>query len=151
MRNNAQQVIPAAYCLHHTAVEACSDECHDNAKNKVVKEGYHSVTVTTSRGKVVTGIKVRQTDRELILRGGGPAGEDEETLRADLLDLALLWTDADVRQAPQERAAGICTFARLTDSISGKIRICSTPAESAAAMVVVARRISRTTTTRPSR
>jgi serine/threonine protein kinase/tetratricopeptide (TPR) repeat protein len=44
-------------------------------------------------------------DRELILRGGGPAGEDEEVLRADLLDVALLWTDGDVRQAPQDRAA----------------------------------------------
>jgi putative heme-binding domain-containing protein len=42
--------------------------------NKVVKEGYHSMTVTTSKGKVFTGIKVRQTDKELILR----TGEDQE-------------------------------------------------------------------------
>ena len=42
--------------------------------NKVVKEGFHSVTVTTAKGKVFTGIKVRQTDRELVLR----TGEDRE-------------------------------------------------------------------------
>jgi putative heme-binding domain-containing protein len=42
--------------------------------NKVIKEGFHSVTVTTTKGKVLTGIKVRQTERELILR----TGEDRE-------------------------------------------------------------------------
>jgi putative heme-binding domain-containing protein len=42
--------------------------------NKAIKEGYHSVTVTTAKGKVITGIKVRQTERELILR----TGEDRE-------------------------------------------------------------------------
>ncbi len=36
--------------------------------NKAVKEGYHSVVVATDDGKVVTGIKVRQTDTELIVR-----------------------------------------------------------------------------------
>ncbi|HEY1861196.1 MAG TPA: HEAT repeat domain-containing protein, partial [Gemmataceae bacterium] len=36
--------------------------------NKVIKEGYHAVTVTTTKGKVLTGIKVRQTEKELILR-----------------------------------------------------------------------------------
>lgn len=36
--------------------------------NKAVKEGYHSVVVQTTDGKVVTGIKVRQTDNSLLLR-----------------------------------------------------------------------------------
>jgi putative heme-binding domain-containing protein len=36
--------------------------------NKAVKEGYHSVVVATDDGKVITGIKVRQSDTELIVR-----------------------------------------------------------------------------------
>ncbi|MBC8113212.1 MAG: sorbosone dehydrogenase, partial [Candidatus Saccharimonas sp.] len=36
--------------------------------NKQVKEGYHSVVVATDDGKVITGIKLRQTDTELLLR-----------------------------------------------------------------------------------
>jgi putative heme-binding domain-containing protein len=36
--------------------------------NKAVKENYHALVVTTDEGRVFTGIKVRQTDTELILR-----------------------------------------------------------------------------------
>lgn len=36
--------------------------------NKAVKEGYHSVVVQTDDGKVITGIKLRQTDSDLLLR-----------------------------------------------------------------------------------
>ena len=36
--------------------------------NKNVKEGYQSVVVTTDQGKVLTGIKLRQTDTDLLLR-----------------------------------------------------------------------------------
>jgi putative heme-binding domain-containing protein len=36
--------------------------------NKAVKEGYHSVVVQTDDGKVITGIKVRQTDNDLLVR-----------------------------------------------------------------------------------
>lgn len=36
--------------------------------NKAVKEGYHSVVVQTDDGKVITGVKVRQTDADLLLR-----------------------------------------------------------------------------------
>jgi putative heme-binding domain-containing protein len=36
--------------------------------NKAIKENYHSLVVTTREGKIVTGIKVRQTDRDLVLR-----------------------------------------------------------------------------------
>jgi putative heme-binding domain-containing protein len=48
--------------------------------SKQIKENYHSVVVSTSEGKVLTGVKVRQTDRELILRDA----EDREV--AVLLD-----------------------------------------------------------------
>ncbi|HWE38986.1 MAG TPA: PVC-type heme-binding CxxCH protein [Isosphaeraceae bacterium] len=36
--------------------------------NLAVKEGYHSVVVGTEDGRVVTGIQVRQDDKELVLR-----------------------------------------------------------------------------------
>ncbi len=36
--------------------------------NKAVKEGYHATLVTTSAGKLYSGIKVRQTAAELVLR-----------------------------------------------------------------------------------
>jgi putative heme-binding domain-containing protein len=76
--------------------------------NKVIKEGYHSLTVTTTKGKVLTGIKVRQSDKELILRdkddrevgipldaideqrpGGSlmPEGLTDPLTRAELVDL----------------------------------------------------------------
>jgi putative heme-binding domain-containing protein len=43
--------------------------------NKAVKEGYHSLTVTTKKGKIITGIKLRQAGGELVLR----TAEDQET------------------------------------------------------------------------
>jgi putative heme-binding domain-containing protein len=36
--------------------------------NKAVKENYHSTVVATNRGQIVTGIKVRETKDELVLR-----------------------------------------------------------------------------------
>jgi putative heme-binding domain-containing protein len=36
--------------------------------SKQIKENYHSLVVATNEGKVLTGVKVRQTDRDLILR-----------------------------------------------------------------------------------
>ncbi|MGE3315892.1 MAG: PVC-type heme-binding CxxCH protein [Planctomycetaceae bacterium] len=36
--------------------------------NKHVKENYHTLVIQTDEGKVLTGIKVRQTDSELVLR-----------------------------------------------------------------------------------
>jgi putative heme-binding domain-containing protein len=36
--------------------------------NKQVKENYHAVAVATNDGRIYTGIKVRQTDGELVLR-----------------------------------------------------------------------------------
>jgi putative heme-binding domain-containing protein len=76
--------------------------------NKAIKENYHSTVVTTKDGKLVTGIKVRQTDRELILRdaedrevavplavideqGNGPSlmpeGQADPLTRTELVDL----------------------------------------------------------------
>ena len=43
--------------------------------NKAVKENYHAIAVITHDGKIFSGIKVRQTDRELVLRNA----EDLET------------------------------------------------------------------------
>jgi len=36
--------------------------------NKQVKEGFHSLVVATNDGRVLTGLKIRQTDGELVLR-----------------------------------------------------------------------------------
>jgi putative heme-binding domain-containing protein len=36
--------------------------------NKTIKEGFHSLTITTTAGRSHTGILVRETDREVILR-----------------------------------------------------------------------------------
>jgi putative heme-binding domain-containing protein len=36
--------------------------------NKAIKENYHSVVVTTKEGRLFTGIPVRQTERDLVLR-----------------------------------------------------------------------------------
>src|SRR5262249_60074360 len=51
--------------------------------NKAVKEGYHAVTVTALEGRVLTGIKVRETKTELVLR----TSEDKEiTLNPAMID-----------------------------------------------------------------
>ncbi len=36
--------------------------------SKKIKEGYHALTVQTTGGRVITGIKLRQTDKDLLLR-----------------------------------------------------------------------------------
>ena len=48
-----------------------------------IKEGYHSVVATTTRGKIFTGIKLRQTDKDLILRD---ADDHEIAIPLDTLD-----------------------------------------------------------------
>jgi putative heme-binding domain-containing protein len=48
--------------------------------NKAVKENYHAVLITTKRGKVYTGIKVRQTNDEVVLR---TAEDKEVSIRRD--------------------------------------------------------------------
>ncbi len=75
---------------------------------KAVKEGYHATVVATNDGRVLTGLKVRQTDKELVLRDAEdrevtipldaveeqkpagslmPAGLTDAVTRADLIDL----------------------------------------------------------------
>jgi putative heme-binding domain-containing protein len=44
--------------------------------NKVIKENYHSIIVTTKQGKIITGIKVRESKTELVLRDA----EDREVV-----------------------------------------------------------------------
>jgi putative heme-binding domain-containing protein len=41
--------------------------------NKAVKEGYHSTLVTTSAGKLYSGVKMRQTATDLVLRSADDA------------------------------------------------------------------------------
>lgn len=76
--------------------------------DKAIKEGYHSLVVATSEGTIVSGIAVRQTDDQLVLRdaegvevtiptssiedqkpGGSlmPAGLTDSLTRGELLDL----------------------------------------------------------------
>ena len=75
---------------------------------KAVKEGYHTTVVATSDGRVLTGLKIRQSDTELVIRdaddreisiplatvedqkaGGSlmPAGLADPLTRGELLDL----------------------------------------------------------------
>ena len=76
--------------------------------NKAVKENYNAIVVATQDGQVVSGIKVRQSDRELVLRDAEdrevgiplasieeqkpaaslmPSGLTETMTRAELVDL----------------------------------------------------------------
>ena len=43
--------------------------------NKAIKENYHSLVVTTTKGQVFTGIKVRETSTELVLQWRGPRSD----------------------------------------------------------------------------
>jgi putative heme-binding domain-containing protein len=38
--------------------------------SKAIKEGYHALVVSTKAGQIITGIKVRETKEELVLRDG---------------------------------------------------------------------------------
>jgi putative heme-binding domain-containing protein len=51
--------------------------------NKAIKEGYHALIVETKDGDQVTGIKVRQTDKQLILRD---AVQDEIVIPLDQIN-----------------------------------------------------------------
>ena len=76
--------------------------------NAKVKENYHSIVVATDEGQVLTGVKVRQTDEELLLRDAKdqlisiplasildqkigkslmPAGLTEKLTQAEFIDL----------------------------------------------------------------
>ena len=68
---------------------------------KAVKENYHAIVVGTEDGKVYTGIKIRQTDRELVLRDA----EDRE--------IAI-----PVASIDQQKMAGSLMPAGLTESLT---------------------------------
>lgn len=51
--------------------------------SKAVKENYHSLVVATADGKIHTGIKIRQGDRELVLRD---ANDAEDVIPIDSID-----------------------------------------------------------------
>ena len=68
---------------------------------KAVKEGYHATVVATTDGRVLTGLKVRQTDTELVLRDS----EDREvTIPLDAVE--------------EQKPAGSLMPAGLTDAMS---------------------------------
>ncbi len=69
--------------------------------NKAVKENYHALVVSTDEGRIYTGVKVRQTDRELILRD---AEDREVTLPLESID--------------QQAAAGSLMPSGLADNLT---------------------------------
>jgi putative heme-binding domain-containing protein len=69
--------------------------------NKMVKENYHAIVVATDDGKLHTGIKVRQTDSDLILRDA----EDRE--------IAIPLTSIE-----EQKEAGSLMPAGLTESLT---------------------------------
>ncbi len=69
--------------------------------SKAVKENYNAVAVATADGRVVTGIKVRQTDAELVLRD---AEDREVALPLDAID--------------EQKPAGSLMPAGLTDPLT---------------------------------
>ena len=68
---------------------------------KAVKENYHALVVATSDGKIYTGIKIRQTDSELILRDA----EDREVA-------------IPVRSIEEQKTAGSLMPAGLTEALT---------------------------------
>ncbi len=68
---------------------------------KAVKENYHAIVVGTEDGKVYTGIKIRQSDRELVLRD---AEDREMTIPLASID--------------QQKMSGSLMPAGLTDSLT---------------------------------
>ena len=82
--------------------------------NKAIKEGFHSLAITTDDGRSLNGIKVRETDRDLILRNAEdveltiplksieeksqgmslmPVGLVDNLTRAELVDLVRFMTE----------------------------------------------------------
>ncbi|WP_020466888.1 PVC-type heme-binding CxxCH protein [Singulisphaera acidiphila] len=69
--------------------------------SKAIKENYHAVVVATSDGKILTGIKLRQTDTDLILRDA----EDQELT-------------IPVATIEEQKPAGSLMPANLTDPLT---------------------------------
>jgi putative heme-binding domain-containing protein len=77
--------------------------------SKAIKEGYHTVVVATREGKVVTGIKVRETKTDLILRDA----EDREIA----VPLKSIEETANGRSLMPEGLADLLTHAELVDLV----------------------------------
>ncbi len=67
--------------------------------NKAIKEGFHSLTVATNDGRVLTGIKVRDNEREVVLRDAqgkemtiAPASIEEKKEAGSLMPAGLTET-----------------------------------------------------------
>ena len=67
--------------------------------NKAIKENYHSLAIATDDGRVITGVKVRQTPDQLILRDGEDreimvplASIEEQTAGGSLMPAGLIET-----------------------------------------------------------
>jgi putative heme-binding domain-containing protein len=77
--------------------------------NKAVKENYHSVSVTTTDGRLVVGVQVRRSDAEIVLR---TAEDREVTIPKRQID--------EVTPAPSLMPSGLVdhlTRAELTDLV----------------------------------
>jgi putative heme-binding domain-containing protein len=77
--------------------------------NKAVKENYHALLVTTKAGRQTLGIKVRETDKELILRDA----EDREVA----IPLAMIDEKTDAGSLMPEGLADNLTRAELVDLV----------------------------------
>jgi putative heme-binding domain-containing protein len=74
--------------------------------SKAIKENYHALVVATSDGKVLTGIKLRQTDSDLILRD---AEDQEVTIPLSSIE--------------EQKPAGSLMPANLIDSLTQAERV----------------------------
>jgi len=118
--------------------------------NKAVKEGYHSLIVTTKDGRVLTGIKVRQENNSIVLRDANadetivqqsniakqrnagsimPAGLMDPLTRAEVLDMVRFLSELG---RPGPYAASGAPIARrwmMLDPQSGTLAFKLTPKE----------------------
>ncbi len=77
--------------------------------NKAIKENYHSLVVTTTDGKLIAGIQVRQTERELVVRDA----EDREVA----IPLKKIESKEQGRSLMPEGLADTLTRAELVDVV----------------------------------
>ncbi len=77
--------------------------------SKAIKEGYHTLVVSTKEGKILTGIKVRETKTDLILRDA----EDREIA----VPLKSIDETANGRSLMPEGLADLLTHAELVDLV----------------------------------
>jgi len=102
------------------------------APNKAVKENYHAIVVTTDEGKILSGIKVRETGDALILR----TAEDKEIA---------IPTDSIDEQAPAQSIMPSGLIDPLTsDELADLVRFLSSLGKVPAYSIAPGRRVVRT-------